>query len=366
MKKHRINENSRSLLIKAITSPESLVGLNNCDWDTLLRIARRARLLAQIASKLRESGRLDAIPPRVTAHLTAASTITLQRQRLAEWEVNRIAWALEDLDVQPVLLKGAAYLVRGLPNSPGRLLADVDILVPKAQLSAVEQALNQHGWASVKMNPYDQHYYRAWMHELPPLRHEERDMEVDLHHTILPLTSRLKPDAELLFANAETLPDSIFRTLSPVDMVLHAMTHLFYDSDMTDAVRDLVDLDELLRHFGGVAGFWEALVPRARQLDLMLPLFYGLRYAGEFFATPVPEPVVEEAGQGMSSRSRLALMDGLVSRALFPQHPDHGSAKQEIARWLLYVRSHWLRMPPWLLAQHLARKSWRRIKGEKD
>ena len=31
-----------------------------------------------------------------------------------------------------------------------------------------------------------------------------------------------------------------------------------------------------------------------------------------------------------------------------------------LARWLLYVRSHWLRMPPLLLARHLLRKSLRR------
>ena len=50
-------------------------------------------------------------------------------------------------------------------------------------------------------------------------------------------------------------------------------------------------------------------------------------------------------------------MDRLVPRALDPAHPDHPvSAGSRLARWLLYVRSHWIRMPPALLARHLAYK----------
>jgi glutaconate CoA-transferase subunit A len=35
-------------------------------------------------------------------------------------------------------------------------------------------------------------------------------------------------------------------------------------------------------------------------------------------------------------------------------------AAEGLARWLLYVRSHWLRMPPHLLVPHLVRKAWMR------
>jgi hypothetical protein len=44
-----------------------------------------------------------------------------------------------------------------------------------------------------------------------------------------------------------------------------------------------------------------------------------------------------------------------------------------MARWALYVRSHWLRMPPLLLMQHLTRKVlrrwiewWKRRREEQD
>jgi hypothetical protein len=55
-------------------------------------------------------------------------------------------------------------------------------------------------------------------------------------------------------------------------------------------------------------------------------------------------------------------MDTLLDRALLPaeQPPRLGPS---LARWLLYVRSHWLRMPPWLLAGHLFRKAHKRLQA---
>jgi hypothetical protein len=55
-------------------------------------------------------------------------------------------------------------------------------------------------------------------------------------------------------------------------------------------------------------------------------------------------------------------MDRLVPRALFPQHPDSPSRSAAVARLWLYLRSLWIRMPPLLLARHLAYKFYVRIR----
>jgi hypothetical protein len=51
-------------------------------------------------------------------------------------------------------------------------------------------------------------------------------------------------------------------------------------------------------------------------------------------------------------------MDRLVALALLPPHPDYPPRARALACWLLYVRSHWLRMPPWLLIRHLLHKAF--------
>jgi hypothetical protein len=263
--------------------------------------------------------------------------------------------------VSVVALKGSAYLLAGLPNAAGRVFADVDLLFSETELAEVERLLVTRGWHGTKLSPYDQHYYRAWTHELPPLVHAEREVEADLHHNIVPRTGRLKPSGERLLASAEPIPGTRFHRLADADLVLHAMTHLMFDSDMADALRDLVDIDDLLQHFAqGNAGFWRNLLERAEDLDLSRPAFYALRYANMLLDTPVPESVLLRSRRGAPRLPVVWLMDRLVPRALFPQHPDAPSRATSVARFSLYVRSLWIRMPPWLLARHLAYKFYYR------
>src|SRR3546814_5306140 len=81
--------------------------------------------------------------------------------------------------------KGTAFAAAGLSAGVGRSIGDLDILVPRDRIDAVEAALLGAGWEWVKPDPYDDVYYRRWMHELPPLIPRERDRMIDVHHTIL-------------------------------------------------------------------------------------------------------------------------------------------------------------------------------------
>ena len=347
-------------LLTALSQPGSLAALGAAEWDRLLPRARRAGLLARLDALAGERGLLDRLPPQARAHLTAARAGAEQSARMARWEVNRIRRALADVETPFLLLKGAAYVVAGLPAARGRRCSDVDILVPRARLDAVEAALARHGWEPAKLHAYDQQYYRRWMHELPPLRHKERFTVVDVHHTILPDTSRRPVDGARLLGAARRLGDPGLFVLAPADMVLHVAAHMFQDGTLDGSLRELVDIDDLLRHFAEEPGFWERLVQRGRQLGLERPVFYALHYAAAMLATPVPRSALEAARTGRSARAVLWVMDALVPRALLPDGLDGPRAGAGLARWLLYVRSHWLRMPPLLLARHLLRKSVRR------
>jgi hypothetical protein len=233
-----------------------------------------------------------------------------------------------------------------LPPARGRIFHDVDIMVPKRTLDAVERALRWHGWFTTRLDEYDQRYYRQWTHELPPLRHIKRQTVLDVHHTIVPETARLRPDAKKLLAAALPLNgDTNLRIFAPADMALHSATHLFNEGEFENGLRDLVDLDDLLRHFGRAQSFWPELVERAQELDLIRPLYYALRYAQRILGTPVPEEILEKACVGRPRGFTLPLMDAAFTRALAPDHPSCDTALTKPARFFLYVRSHYLRMP---------------------
>ena len=207
--------------------------------------------------------------------------------------------------------------------------------MPRDRLDAVEAALLGSGWEPVKPDPYDDAYYRRWMHEVPPLIHRERDRMADVHHTILPLTARPRPDPAALLAHAVPLGNGL-SVLSPADMVVHAATHLFADGDLAGGLRNLWDLRCLIEEFGA-AGLADA----ARRHDVMSAVERALRLVAVVFDA---EPTV---WRDRPFVRRLLARDGW------------GRATRPVTRLAFYVRSHWLRMPPAMLARHLLIK-WRR------
>ncbi len=348
------------LVLAALRQPQSLVTLTLPGWEALIRQARRAGLLARISSMLEAQGTLDAVPSAPRAHLKSAVALAEAQHAETLRELDWIDRAIAPTGVRPVLLKGAAYVAGGLLPAMGRVFSDIDIMVPKSRLPEVEAALMAHGWATTHHSTYDQRYYRQWMHELPPLRHIQRHTVLDVHHAILPETARLKPSSAKLLAAALPLNDMPrYAALGAVDMVLHSMVHLFHNDDLSRSLRDLSDLDLLLRHHGRMPGFWAELLARGRELDLARPLYYGLRYTQGLLATPVPAPTLAASSADGPGRLGLALSDALWVRALRPQHPSAADAWTPLAQFALYVRAHWLRMPPLLLVRHLTVKALR-------
>lgn len=345
-------------LARLLRSPQCCSEFSNGEWDVAIRQARSANVLSRLAIVLEHAGQMPSVPARVRSQLISGLAMAKQQRISALFEIEAIRSAVVRSGTPIILLKGGAYVARGLNAAQGRRFADIDILVPKERLADVEAALMLRGWNTTHHDEYDQRYYRQWMHEIPPLRHMTRGTVIDVHHTILPPTAGRRLDASKLIASARSIPgQNTIKTLAPVDMVLHSMTHLFYDGELERGFRDLVDLDSLLSQYGReIPGFWDQLIPRARELDLARPLHYGLRFVGEVLGTPVPQAVLKESAQDGPNFVLRGTMDALFIRALGPAHASSSDALTPLARFLLYLRSHWLRMPPHLLVFHLLRK----------
>ncbi len=345
------------LLPAALRDPPALASLDEVGWDLLLRQAGAANLLAALYYLLEERSLLERIPAPAREQLDWARMLAQRHRQGVRAEIRLIRQALAGLHVPLILLKGAAYAAAGLPPSRGRLFSDIDILVPEDRLAEAEAALMLAGWAGTHHDAYDQRYYREWMHELPPMLHVRRESMLDVHHAILPKTAAMRPDPALLRAASVPLDgDPQLRTLAPADMVLHSAVHLFSDGEFNNGLRDLLDIHRLLTHFGTDRRFWAGLAPRANALQLERPLFYALRYSAMLLGTTVPDDV--RAAVPGPSAPLLALMDSLFRRALLPEHASCGDAFSGTARFLLYLRGNWLRMPPLLLARHLFHKAF--------
>ena len=347
-----------SLLVSIFRKPAKVCELDSVAWDLLIRQARHGNLLGRLYVLLDKTGHLANVPAQPRNHMLSGATMAERQHLSIKHEIGLLHQTFCDHGLPLILLKGAAYVAAGLPAANGRVFADIDILVPQIRLAEAESVLMQTGWLSTATDAYDQRYYRQWMHELPAMQHMFRGASLDVHHTILPPTSRIKPDARLLVESSIKVPGLAgVRILSPCDMVLHSATHLFHEGEPDNLLRDLTDLDLLLREFSRLDGsFWGQLIARAELLSLEMPLILALRYTNSILDTPVPDAVIDFTKRRGKAWPKQAILDAIYGRVLRPQHDSVSDWFSPIARRLLYIRAHWLRMPPLLLAYHLGHK----------
>ena len=357
---------TRDPLLRALRDVAALPALPLPEWERVVATARRNAVLAYLAQRAEAAGVLDAIPPQPRSALVSARVAARRYAQLARWELDQLARVLLPLGIPLIALKGAAYVLRGMPHADTRLLADVDVMVPRARLADAEAALLRGGWEGTVLHPYDQRYYREWSHELPPLHYPGRTIGVDVHHTICPPVSRLRPDPQAFWARATPAGDAGVLVLAPSDALLHAAVHLFFDSDFDGRFRDLVDLHEMAVRWGADAAFWPDVLARAHSLGLGRPLHYTLALLTRLLATPIPPDVAAATAPYAAAGMVDATMMRMLDRVLRPVDPQAWPRPHRFTLWLLYVRSHWLRMPAHLLVPHLVRKSLRRALPEGD
>lgn len=355
------------MLLNALRMPSTCCRLVAPQWDILIRTARRARLLGTLAFRLAREPNVS--PPPVARRMLDAARLEARfRRQKVVYLLDAVKPLLSRTASCAVLLKGAAYVMQDRDVAAGRMPADVDIMVRRAELPAVEAALLDAGWQGEQLEPYDEHYYRAWSHELPPMRCAGQALELDLHHAILPPLGAAMPDTEVLLAESVLVGDGAFRVLSGIDQVLHVAAHLFQDSDCTNRLRDLVDFALLIEEVGvhqRVEDFAERIVVRSQRFGLADALAYTAAFAGSWMdsqgALAIVSRLDAESFRTTYGKSRWVV--SLAAKSLPPPHPDSrpavllGAALQG----LLAARAVWLRMPLRHVALHTVTKAWRAV-----
>lgn len=332
-----------TLLVHALRDPKSTLSLNGAGWSDLISIARAESLAGTLAHRLKNVEVSDDVQSVLDDEIDAHD---LARQQ-ALWEADCARRALAGYDGKVLLMKGAAYVAAGMTAGIGRGIGDLDIMVARVDLKQVEDLLLDAGWEWVKPDPYDDQYYREHMHELPPLIHRERDRMIDVHHTTLPLTARPTPHALMMLDDAIKLESGLY-IMSPEDMACHCAAHLMADGDLAGGLRNLWDMHCLLSHFASeYPDFWSDLTNRAKLHQLNDAVRHSAHHAHILYGTDIPAEYKASMFLDRAIQRRLLARDG------------YGRETREFTRQAFYVRSHWLRMPPLMLAKHLWTK-WRK------
>lgn len=342
------------LLLKLLSDPQCAVSYKVEQWNETIRFARHSHLIGHLYFLMERHALLDKIPSRVKNIFIGGQVYNRYFRFQARREMKHLGKCIDKSDIPVVLLKGAAYIEAKIGAYAGRRLSDIDLLVTKSDLPQVETMFTEGGWQYGEVNDYDKHYYHEWMHEVPPLMHKSRTMEVDLHHNLVVPVSRIQLKAEKLLEKISPIENSPFFILEAKDLILHSAVHLFFNDELRGGLRDLVDMHELCLQFSKRDDFWLQLVPRARELGLQRPLYYALSSLHSMLKTPIPELVLLDINKDRPFYPIDLLMKQLIQRLIAPKNVEKMDAP--FVEWLLFVRSHWLRMPLPMLIKHLLYK----------
>lgn len=353
-----------NILIKVLKNPKMMLELSSHEWNECLREAKIAGLAGRLASDAIYLDITEKLPLKVQNVFRSNTYNSQSSTRKIRWEINRVHRAMLGADEKVILLKGGAYIAEGLKCTHGRMSVDLDILVAKNRIDYAEEKFLAAGWEHQVENDYDQKYYREYAHELPPMVHPERYISIDVHHTILPVTSRVKPDIQKMIDDSVESLDG-FYVFSNVDMILHSVVHLFQDGEIRSSLRNLLEQHDMYSEFGQNEEFWLKLVPRAIELGLTRSLYYSLHFTKNIFNTDIPKNVIDEINQFRPGTLTMWLMNWMVPAVISPTLGARG-----MNRWIcqngLYIRSHWLKMPPFLLAKHLTIKFFKNFTKKEE
>ena len=220
------------------------------DWDLLIQQASAQFLLPALASRFQTLAIDSALPPNILELCQIAETLNAERNRTILAEAVHVATLLNQIGLQPVALKGLAYLLTGVyPNPALRYLSDIDLLLPVSEIPRSIAHLRHHGYFEDEGNRFIQfrHHYPAIRR--PGLPH------IEIHHRLgQGVCDRLLP-AKAILADATSIAQdgATFLIPSPTHLATHLILHSQlahpYSNRIFTPLRALVDLAHLQARF---------------------------------------------------------------------------------------------------------------------
>lgn len=296
------------------------IGRRSASWDAVVAQASRHHVLAALAGTLFRLGLTPWLEPDLAGFLAAFLDANRTRNQLLHLQLAEVAADLNGVAVIPVLLKGAVRLVDGLYPDPGwRMMRDLDLLVPAAQLADAVSALRARGYvedgAPGEPSPSPEYGH----HHHPRLVRPDRAAPIELHTELFSARRharlrRLLTASELI---AASLPTTVGGAAARKPTSQHQLVHLIAHGQIAHGghacgsvlLNDRFEAATLARQVPDEID-WSQLLGRFAALGYQRPLLAFL----------------------------LALRDGGLCRIPLPRHPDPLMRLQE-RRFALVARS---------------------------
>jgi hypothetical protein len=270
----------------------ALGSAESCHWEGLICAAAAELLLPSLHQRLGEAG--VELPVEISDFLAEVEDLNRERNAQILGEAWAVAELLNRIGVEPVVLKGAAFLLADVYPALGcRYLRDLDILVPRAQLGAAAAVLERDGY-----QPDTRDAMARFRHHYPQLQRPRAgdgssSAPLELHHSLGPgVSGKLLTGEELLRDSYVKEWNGVrIRVPSPEHQVTHLILHSqlrhCYSERIWPPLRAMYDLVMLNRHFGSRLD-WEEVRRRFRTHRREPTLLLHLLQARKTLGMPLP------------------------------------------------------------------------------
>lgn len=265
------------------------------DWDICLRRTRFHRLQPRLYILLKRNGGPSLVGDPAWKKIESAYLYSQAYVMALEGELTEILLpALNKMNVDVLLLKGAALLQNVYQDKPLRFCVDLDLLVRPNHLSQAEDCLRGLGYHPKRLT----HFPSLW-HEREigsklnrefTWTHPERGILLDLHTDAFDESPFFTLEPNWLWEKASPLDLNGSKAFlpHPNNFILHLLLHLVKHAGASqNAFGWYVDLDESLRYFGSQMDS-EALWERIRASSQSNEVLRLLAFLRDHFSTPLP------------------------------------------------------------------------------
>ncbi|GGW53212.1 putative nucleotidyltransferase-like protein [Winogradskyella epiphytica] len=155
------------------------------DWDAIVIHGSRHLVLPALYCRLKSKKLLHLLPPDLIVYLEEITALNRTRNTTIINEIHQLVDLFDKHEIDYIFLKGAALLVFGcFEDIAERMVGDIDLLIPKEQISIAHHLLCNNGYYPNEQTLEDEYFDTR---HLPRLKSNQFIAAVELHSKLFDL-----------------------------------------------------------------------------------------------------------------------------------------------------------------------------------
>jgi hypothetical protein len=189
------------------------------EWARLIYIANLHYAAPLLHDAVYARGLLARLPDDIRGYLVAIRHANAERNDDIRRQVDDFLPALNAVGIEPILLKGGAFLFADPAYGDSRMMVDVDVLVPSGVEDVAWNAMADLGYRAVD----DDDYSRA--HQMNAIHREGAVATIEIHRTPGPQRTLVTVDEAYADSALVSAESGRCRVMSTDHSVRHALFH---------------------------------------------------------------------------------------------------------------------------------------------